>query len=199
METQSERSNRRMKQTRQLLRQAFIDVMQEKGFMSMRIQDITERADVNRGTFYVHFTDKYALLEAISREDFRRHLASKLPSQASWERSILRLLTQTVFEYFQEAYGHCTPSNIIDPLLERVIPEELTALLLTWLKRTESKERHWLVPKDTIALSASWTIFGAAIQWSREITTMSSEKMANDIVLVIMEGMTRLASDALLE
>ncbi len=72
-------------------------------------------------------------------------------------------------------------------------------LLLTWLKQIGSKERHWVVPKETIALSASWTIFGAAIQWSRETTKMPLEKMANDIVLVIMEGMTRLASDALLE
>lgn len=199
MGTQSERSNRRMKRTRWLLRQAFMDVMQEKGFTSMRIQDITERADVNRGTFYVHFADKYALLESISREDFQHLLASKLPSKARWERNTLRLLTQTVFEYVQAAYGHCHPSNIIDPLIERVIPEELTALLLTWLRRIGSEERYWRVPKETIALSASWTIFGAAIQWSREATTLSSEQMANDVVLVLMEGMARLVSDALRE
>ena len=35
MGTQSERSNRRMKRTRQRLRQAFMDVMQEKGFTSI--------------------------------------------------------------------------------------------------------------------------------------------------------------------
>ncbi|GCE29255.1 hypothetical protein KDA_47390 [Dictyobacter alpinus] len=61
----------RAQRTRQLLWQAFLDIMQEKGFTAMSIQEITERANVHRGTFYAHFADKYALLEAILREEFR--------------------------------------------------------------------------------------------------------------------------------
>src|SRR5215475_8743962 len=65
----------RVKRTRQLLQQAFFEVMREKGFAAMTVQDITERATVNRGTFYAHFTDKYALLDAIIREQFQTMLA----------------------------------------------------------------------------------------------------------------------------
>src|SRR5205807_1741174 len=44
----------RVKRTRKLLQQAFIELFQEKGFASISIQDITERATVNRATFYAH-------------------------------------------------------------------------------------------------------------------------------------------------
>jgi hypothetical protein len=53
------------------------------------------------------------------------------------------------------------------------------------------------VPLETIAHIVSWAIFGAAIQWSQEETTMSKEQMANAILLVIMEGTARLSPDAL--
>jgi hypothetical protein len=49
---------------------------------------------------------------------------------------------------------------------------------------------------ETIARVVSWAIFGAVLQWSQEESTTSSEQMANDILLVIMEGVTRLAPQA---
>ncbi len=53
----------RVKRTRQLLEQSFLDVVTEKGFQSASVQDIAEKAGVNRATFYDHFPDKYALLD----------------------------------------------------------------------------------------------------------------------------------------
>ena len=58
--TTTERVDPRVKRTRKLLQQAFLELFQEKGFASISIQDITERATVNRATFYAHFPDKYA-------------------------------------------------------------------------------------------------------------------------------------------
>src|SRR6266487_1020083 len=69
----------RVKRTRKLLQQAFLELFQEKGFASISIQDITERATVNRATFYAHFSDKYALLDSIIREQFQHSVAERLP------------------------------------------------------------------------------------------------------------------------
>src|SRR5207245_2778046 len=63
MVTQAKGVDPRVKRTRKLLQQAFIELFQEKGFAAISIQDITERATVNRATFYAHFPDKYALLD----------------------------------------------------------------------------------------------------------------------------------------
>jgi AcrR family transcriptional regulator len=51
MKTISTSSDPRVKRTRQLLLQAFRELMEEKGFSAMSTQDITARATVNRGTF----------------------------------------------------------------------------------------------------------------------------------------------------
>lgn len=58
----------RVRRTRKLLRQAFIELTVEKGFSILTVRDITERAMVNRSTFYRHYLDKYDLLEQYMNE-----------------------------------------------------------------------------------------------------------------------------------
>lgn len=195
MATPPKSVDRRAQRTRQVLWQAFLEIMQEKGFTTMSIQEITERANVHRGTFYAHFADKYELLEAIIREEFRDLLTSTLPPASRWERDTLHLLIQTTLEYFKGMHRQCPPLDIVDPLVERVTQEELTAPLLTWLKQSQNAEIRWRIPVETMAQLMSWTIFGAAVQWSNETTTMSSEQMAQNTLLMVLEGVVHLAPD----
>src|SRR5690242_12357089 len=104
MATPSKNVDRRAQRTRQVLEQAFLNILQEKGLTAMSIQELTERANIHRGTFYAHFADKYALLEAIIREGFRDVLTGMLPPQSQWERKTLYLLTQTTLDYFKNMY-----------------------------------------------------------------------------------------------
>ena len=53
----------RVRRTRKMLQQAFLECTTEKGFAALTVRDITERAMVNRSTFYRHYLDKYDLLE----------------------------------------------------------------------------------------------------------------------------------------
>lgn len=65
--------DRRIHRTRALLQQALIAMIMEKGYEATTVQDIIDRANVGRSTFYAHFSDKEALL--LSRfEDLRAHL-----------------------------------------------------------------------------------------------------------------------------
>jgi hypothetical protein len=89
--------------------------------------------------------------------------------------------------------------DIIDPLVEQATQEELAALLVTWLKQRRSTEMSWRIPVEMIAQLMSWTVLGAAIQWSQDTTTMSSEQMAQNVLLMLLEGVTHLAPDALPE
>lgn len=56
--------DRRVRRTRNLLHDAFLELILEKGYEKTTIQDILDRADVGRSTFYGHFRDKEALLLA---------------------------------------------------------------------------------------------------------------------------------------
>jgi AcrR family transcriptional regulator len=199
MATPPKNVDRRAQRTRQVLWQAFLDIMQEKGFTAMSIQEITERANVHRGTFYAHFADKYALLEAIIREEFRDVLTSTLLSESQWGRNTLHLLIQTTLDYFKGMYRQCPPLDIVDPLVEQATREELATLLVIWLKQSRSTQMRWQIPVEMMAQLMSWTILGAAIQWSQDTTMMSSEQMAHNILLMLLEGVTHLAPDALPE
>ena len=57
-----EKQDRRPRKTRQLLRSALLALLQEKRYAEISVQDIIERADVARSTFYVHYVDKDDLL-----------------------------------------------------------------------------------------------------------------------------------------
>lgn len=57
-----EELDRRVRKTRQQLRDALINLILESGWESISVQDICARADVGRSTFYVHFADKEELL-----------------------------------------------------------------------------------------------------------------------------------------
>jgi AcrR family transcriptional regulator len=53
----------RVLRTRKMLEEALIELTVEKGFAAVTVRDITERAMVNRSTFYRHYLDKFDLLE----------------------------------------------------------------------------------------------------------------------------------------
>ena len=65
---QEENEDLRIRRTRKVLQQAFLDLTVEKGFATLTVRDITERAMVNRSTFYRHYLDKYDLLEQYMHE-----------------------------------------------------------------------------------------------------------------------------------
>src|SRR5258708_3866180 len=58
----------RVRRTHMVLREALIDLIEEKGFDAVTVGDIAERAMVNRTTFYRHYADKYALVTGIFEE-----------------------------------------------------------------------------------------------------------------------------------
>ncbi len=62
------KEDRRKERTRQLLRDALLQLIPEKGYEAINVQDITDRANVARPTFYLHFADKQDLLFSSLRE-----------------------------------------------------------------------------------------------------------------------------------
>jgi AcrR family transcriptional regulator len=59
------RPDRRVGKTRKALKEALTDLILEKGYEGVTVQDVIDRADVGRSTFYAHFIDKDDLLMAI--------------------------------------------------------------------------------------------------------------------------------------
>lgn len=68
--------DRRVLRTRESLRAAFVALMAERGWDRVSVQDICDRANVGRSTFYTHFADKEELVSG-GLEDLRRALVAR--------------------------------------------------------------------------------------------------------------------------
>ena len=60
--------NIRITRTRESIFESLFELMKEKDFDKITIQNLTERAQINRATFYAHFQDKYEMLDEIIRK-----------------------------------------------------------------------------------------------------------------------------------
>lgn len=70
-------SDHRTRVTKMLIRRAFTDLLRSKPIQSITIRELCERAGINRGTFYCHYTDIYDLLHQMEEEmleDFNKAL-----------------------------------------------------------------------------------------------------------------------------
>jgi AcrR family transcriptional regulator len=63
--------DRRIVRTKVAIREALVSLIAEKGFDALSVKDITLRADINRGTFYLHYRDKFDLLDQTETEIVR--------------------------------------------------------------------------------------------------------------------------------
>lgn len=99
--------DRRITRTKVAIREALVSLIEEKGFDALSVKDITGRADVNRGTFYLHYTDKFDLLEQteadIVQEVAGIILQANSLSLADFHRTQQPLPVMVkMFEYFKE-------------------------------------------------------------------------------------------------
>lgn len=64
--------DRRVQRTRELLQNALLELLEMRGYDAVTIQDVTERANVGRTTFYLHYESKEALYRGMHRAEIAR-------------------------------------------------------------------------------------------------------------------------------
>jgi AcrR family transcriptional regulator len=178
----------RVLRTRQLILQAFIDLFQEKSFEEITVQDIADRATINRVTFYAHFQDKFALLEYTIRELIRQRLYSFLSEGVPFSPENLRRLILTVCEFLTEVQRVCPPPHgQMEPLMEKQIKAELNDIMHTWLAEMRGDRAVTGPTLDQTATVTSWAIYGMAVQWVKEKQEKSVEEYVEQVLPLILK------------
>ena len=167
----------RVTRTRRLIRDALVSLLAEKSFESVSVQDIAERATVNRATFYAHFTDKFALLDAIVREDVAQRLRQGDLLDAPDAGTLLLLVAKNVFA-FVAAHRTCRVDRDFEPQFERAIEAEVTEFLL-------ARFQHC-----TAMLIAS-ALVGAAMTWRHQAPKEPYDPIATHIVTILLDGVEK--------
>jgi AcrR family transcriptional regulator len=160
----------RIRRTRQMLFKALQDLLGEKTFDLISVQDITERSTLNRATFYDHFTDKFELLEAMIGERFSTLIAARMAGNAGTCETSLRQLILAACDFLAEVSSGCQKhQRQFEPMVESRVKAILREFLLEGLRSHQARN------PELKATMVSWAIAGAALQWSREKKTTADE------------------------
>jgi AcrR family transcriptional regulator len=180
----------RVKRTRELIVRAFNELVAEKGHTGLTVQEIAERATINRATFYAHFTDQYELFDYVISEAFRKELRRRLPDSPGLSEENLRALVLAACEYLAGLNTACSRTDRqFRPLIEARVQGELYELLLGWIGVSPQKTSGRQVSPEVTASVVSWSIFGAALGWSRNGAARSPDEVADQALSVILEGL----------
>lgn len=94
------KDDRRIQRTRKALRDALHSLVLDRGYDDLSVQDITDKANLGRATFYLHYREKEELLEDLLREiseNFAQRHGNKI-------RFSDRKVVQSMFEYAEDYY-----------------------------------------------------------------------------------------------
>ena len=179
----------RIKRTRQLLQQALMDLMKEKSFQAITVQDIAERATVNRVTFYAHFEDKYVLLEYTIRGMIKQRLHSQVPEGSLFNPENVTQLILTVCEFVEMGRQCPPPHGNLEPLMEKQIKAEVYEVLMAWLAEPSSAKSKRRPTAEQTAMVTSWAIYGAAVQWSQQERPEPAQEFVQQVLPLILASL----------
>jgi AcrR family transcriptional regulator len=200
----SKKSDRRTNRTRRQLRAALLALILEKGYDAVTVEDITERADLGRTTFYLHYRDKQDLLiESLDElvDDLTATIA-RVP-MAEWPSHLdpqhpepLQLPLRLAF---QHAADHADLYRVIlrgegrTQTLERVrqiVIEQIDHVFGVRMSQ-ENVPVHPEVPLDVFANYFAGAFLGVLTWWLENDLPYPPEQMASIFQKILSDGARR--------
>lgn len=188
----------RVIRTKQSIRDALIELIEEKGFEAITVKDITTRANINRGTFYAHYLDKFDLMTKC--EDEILHEMSRIAMQNfpsiinSLETNASSVpplpLTVSLFEFLNEN------SDIMRALLgpkgdlsfQTKLKEFMWQTLYENNPDSLVKEENLLVPGKFLAAYMGNAKIGVIQEWLNSGRKETPQEMARILTTINVNG-----------
>jgi AcrR family transcriptional regulator len=182
-----EKLDPRVIRTRSLILTSFESLLAEKGFETISVQDVTDKAQINRATFYAHFPDKYALLDYTIQKAFMAEIEKRTLNVCSYSEDNLRNLILAVVEFLSRVHTGCAqPHQQFESLVEGTIKKEIFDLLSYWLRKSK-------VPTEIPATVATWAIYGLASHYSHLKKRPSLDKFVDEAFPLVAVNLEQFA------
>ncbi len=199
MSTKQQKTDPRVLRTRQFLQDALIELIKEKGFDNVQIQEITDRAGLNRSTFYLHYRDKNDLLVkqmgyALEQLDQTVDLPSEV-EEGQLTTDMMEAPLISVFDHFAEQaeFYQVMLSEIGVPSVINEMQHYIEQVALRWLVKLQPAKKHLVVDTDLIIKFVSTACIGVVKWWLNNGRPYSSEKMARQLMYLISLGVFQAA------
>jgi AcrR family transcriptional regulator len=157
--------DRRVRRTRRALQQALVALVADRGYDRITVQDVLDRADVGRSTFYAHFRDKDALFVSCFddlRDGLRRELDTMeghpLPADPTRPVGVIFEHADANREIYR-AIGNRPGGNVAT----RHLHDVLTDLLRGHLGAVGTS-----LPVEVVAEYHASALLGVLVWWARQ-------------------------------
>lgn len=185
---QDKKTDQRIVLTRTLLKNALVKLMQERHISKISVRSLCEVADINRSTFYVHYTDPYDLLSKVEQEVLE-NLNKYLEKQDfNYTCPISVQVLTRILDYFKENVElfKALLSKNCDFAFQKDILE-LAHVISSQIPQTlDAKKQEYI---KTFCLAGAISILQ---KWLQEGMEDSSQQMAEFIIQVMYYGITSL-------
>ncbi|NOH01322.1 MAG: TetR family transcriptional regulator [Chloroflexi bacterium] len=187
--TLEEKLDPRIKRTRSLILDSFGSLLAERNFENISVQDVTDKAQINRATFYAHFQDKYALLDHFIDQTFNAALEKRTLSACTYSLNNLRSLIYVVCEFLVGLHTNCAQiHDQFESLVEGQIKRQIFELLSHWL--TQAKPG---ISSEIPATVATWAIYGLASHYSHKKKRPALEKFVDEAFPLVAVNLEQFA------
>lgn len=187
------KTDRRILRTKQALRKALMELVQEKGYDSLSVEEITQRADLGRATFYLHYKDKEDLLidefSELANERARTlagiPFAAWLPNIENPDQSIENKASVPFLMIFQHIADHAELYRILlkseksDRILGRIrkiVTQSITEFMQAKVEN-DPIPLLFEVPIDLLAAYFSGALLSCVNWWLEQGLAYSTEEM----------------------
>jgi AcrR family transcriptional regulator len=190
------RMDRRVQRTRKLLRESLMALILEEGYDAISIQDITDKANLGRATFYLHFKDKDELLLDVM-DQFLADFLEQVPqfSQSQWQMEDTKAITK-LFDFAADHYdlyrilnigsGGITASRQLHQSIARNIKDCIQ-------KEVDEDGADPVIPADFIANHFAGSLLATIYWWLDSDLPYTVEEMAT-----MFQKVNRLDRDSLM-
>ncbi|MEC1262593.1 TetR/AcrR family transcriptional regulator [Bacillus swezeyi] len=188
--------DRRIKRTSKCLRNAFVQLLKEKDVHSITVQEIADRADLTRATFYLHYKNKQDFILR-SMEDMLNDLIEHVkPVFSKADRVYPPPSFLSLFEFI---YEHAEYFEVM--LSDRGLPQFRSYLLKIVQKRVygelissiEESEEQLMIPKDLLIHYITSANIGVISSWLESGMKFSPVYMAEQLTRLTILGPIRVA------
>jgi AcrR family transcriptional regulator len=190
MDNRTPRVDPRVLRTRQLLKDAFVELLQEMNIEKISVNRIAERATINRVTFYLHYRDIPDMLEKMADEmieDINRILTNVSANQISKEEEDWPMLVNLLEHFAEHAkfYKVVLASRRTPIFTDRML-RLLTELVTSRIERMgdESVLATAGIQKDIAIWYGSSALIGTIVAWLRQDMPYTPVYLAKQFVLM---------------
>jgi AcrR family transcriptional regulator len=186
----------RKRRTRQLIRDAFLSLIREKGFDAVSIQDITDRAGLNRATFYLHYKDKHDLMMTLMQDvldtlsTLPMPFVPSRPPEPDPER--LGNFFVSLFEHVAQHadfYRVMLVEGSVAPFASQM-QEYIEQFGLRWFARARS--RQFSVPPEVVMSYLSGAYMGMIKWWLKHDMPTTPQDLAAQFMQLALPGIIQI-------